>query len=187
LRPRAPGTSETRLRFTHAVIAASERLVLARRVADDDGRELAPSPYWMETCRVIGRDPEQLDRRTGARGDVLDERDVAPTEREALRRLAAGGYVASGLLTSAAPRRTRVLGVPMGGFDDVSEVTVTSLDAFLRCPYGWFFDRYLAPRPLEPELDAAFEGSPAHSVLHGLYKELYEEGVGPCRRDTLHR
>ena len=75
LRPRAPGTSESRLRFVGAVGACTDRLVLVRRGVDDEGRELAPSPYWMEASRVLGRAPTELDRRMGGRGELLDDDD----------------------------------------------------------------------------------------------------------------
>src|SRR5205823_6426497 len=57
LPPRPPGTSEARLRFHATCAAARELLVLVRRYADDDGRELAPSPYWVEVRRLLDRPP----------------------------------------------------------------------------------------------------------------------------------
>ena len=104
---RAPGTSESRLRFVHAVDAARSRLVLVRRTVDDEGRELAPSPYWLEACRVAGRRFDDLDRVTGARGEVPDSAAAARSERDALRAMALDGEVAPGLLAEAARRAGR--------------------------------------------------------------------------------
>ena len=185
LRPRASGTSESRLRFVAAVGAATEHLVLVRRAVDDDGRELAPSPYWMESCRVFGRAPGDLDRGMSARGDVLDDSDHAPTEREALRRLAVRGMVAPGALGQAASRRVRQLGVQAGTFDDVREISVTGVETFLRCPYGWLHDRYLRPEELQRPFDAAAEGTAGHDALCQVYQRMADRGTGACRIETL--
>ena len=103
---RAPGTTESRLRFVHAADAARSRLVLVRRAVHDEGRELAPSPYWLEACRVAGRPFDELDRAPGARGEVPDAAAAARSERDALRAMALDGEVAPGLLEEAATRRT---------------------------------------------------------------------------------
>ena len=44
---RGPAAIPRRLRVRHPT------LTLVRRFADDDGRELAPSPYWVETRRLL--------------------------------------------------------------------------------------------------------------------------------------
>jgi RecB family exonuclease len=180
LLPRAPGTSESRLRFMHAASAATERLVLVRRVVDDDGRELAPSPYWVEACRVLRRDPEAMDRRSGARGEVVDEVDGAPTRHEALRLLASKRHSVPGELEAALGRRTRRRGLAPGALEHLAAFRVTELEGFLRCPYGWLSGSYLHPEPLEPPFDAAFEGTLGHKVLEALYSRMAAQGVGPC-------
>ena len=111
---RAPGTTESRLRFVHAADAARSRLVLVRRAVNDEGRELAPSPYWLEACRVAGRPFDELDRAPGARGEVPDAAAAARSERDALRAMALDGEVAPGLLEEAAARRTRPVGLGPG-------------------------------------------------------------------------
>ena len=185
--PRAPGTSESRLRFLHAVTAGTERLVMVRRVVDDDGRELAPSPYWVEACRVLGRNAEALDRRTGAHGELVDDLAAAPTRREALRRLAADRRTVPGELGDALARRSRARGVAPGTFDDLDSFRVTELESYLRCPYGWLSGAYLHPQPLEPPFDAAFEGTLGHMVVQRLYERMVAEGAGPCTRAALPR
>jgi hypothetical protein len=156
LPPRAPGTSESRLRFVHAVDAARSSLVLVRRTVDDEGREVAPSPYWIEACRVAGRPPAELDDTTGPRGEVAASAAAARTQREALRAMALDGQVAPGLLAEAAARRVREVGVDPGAFRARTRLRVTELESFLRCPYGWFRDSYLAPAELEELLDPRF-------------------------------
>jgi RecB family exonuclease len=184
---RAPGTSESRLRFAHAVDSARSGLVLVRRTVDDEGRELAPSPYWLEACRVAGRPFDELDRTSGARGEVADAPAAARSEREALRAMALDGQVAPGLLAEVAARRTRPVGVGAGAFRDRTPLRVTELEAFLRCPYGWFHDAYLSPAEMEVLIDPRFEGTLAHAVLHATYERMRAEEAGPCGPATLDR
>ena len=179
---RAPGTSESRLRFVHAVDAARAGLVLVRRTVDDEGREVAPSPYWLEACRVAGRDPGALDRAAGARGEVPDAPDAARSEREALRAMALDGLVAPGLLAEAAARRSRPVGVAADAFRYRGRLRVTELESYLRCPYGWFRDSVLAPAELEELIDPRFEGTVAHAVLQRRLR-----GHGRRRGRPLHR
>jgi RecB family exonuclease len=184
---RAPGTSESRLRFVHAVDAARSELVLVRRTVDDEGREVAPSPYWIEACRVAGRPAAALDRTTGPRGEVAASAAAGRTEREALGAMALDGQVAPGLLAEAAARRVRQVGVDPGAFRGRTRLRVTELESFLRCPYGWFRDSYLAPAELEQLLDPRFEGTLAHAVLQETYARMRAEGAGPCVPATLAR
>lgn len=185
LPPRAPGTSESRLRFVHAVDAARERLSLVRRAADDEGREVAPSPYWVEVCRLAGRDIGAPDRTTGSRGEVADAPEDAPTEREALRAMALAGQVAPGPLAAAAARRVRPLGVPAGAFRERARLRVTELEAYLSCPYGWFRDSWLAPQELDQGLDSRAEGELAHEVLQAVYRDMLSARTGACTAATL--
>ena len=109
---RAPGTSESRLRFVHAADAARSRLVLVRRAVDDEGRELAPSPYWLEACRVAGRHFDELDRAPGARGRGarLGGRRAQRAGRPAgdgPRRRGRAGAPGGGGGAAGAPRRAR--------------------------------------------------------------------------------
>ena len=187
LPPRAPGTSESRLRFAHAVDAAGAGLRLVRRMVNDSGREVAPSPYWMEVCRVAGRDPHALDRRTGARGEVPDDVASARTTREALRALALAGAVAPGALADAAGRRRRRVGVPADAFHDRITVRVTEIESYLGCAYGWFHSNVIAPRPLEESVDAAFEGTLGHEALQLTYERMRAEDVGGCTSRTIDR
>jgi RecB family exonuclease len=182
---RAPGTSEGRLRFVHAVDAARAELVLVRRTVDDEGREVAPSPYWLEACRLAGRDPGELDRAAGARGEVPDAADAARSEREALRAMALDGLVAPGPLAEAAARRSRPVGVAPDAFRHRTHLRVTELESYLRCPYGWFRDSVLAPAELEELIDPRFEGTVAHEALHAVYAAMAEARIGPCTTATL--
>ncbi|MGD9695504.1 MAG: PD-(D/E)XK nuclease family protein [Thermoleophilia bacterium] len=184
---RASGTSESRLRFVHAVDAARDRVVLVRRAVDDEGRELAPSPYWVEVARLAGRRADACDRRTGARGDLAETPDGARTLREGLRAVAAAAGTVPGDLAAAVARRSRELGVPAEAFRGRMRFRVTELEHYLRCPYGWFRDRFLNPAELDGRIDPRFEGTLAHEILHRLYARMRDEGVGRCAQGTLDR
>lgn len=187
LPPRAPGTAESRLRFVHAVDAACQRLVMVRRAVDDEGREVAPSPYWVEVARLAGVSIDHLDHRTGARGEVADSPAAARSGREALRALALDGGVAPGLLLEAAGRRTRPTGVDPDAFLDRTTFRVTELEGYMRCAYGWFHSTVIAPAEMEESLDARFEGSLGHEVLERTYTAMRDAGVGPCTAGTIER
>jgi hypothetical protein len=182
---RAPGTSESRMRFVHAVDAARRGLRLVRRLVDDAGREIAPSPYWIEACRLAGRGTDELDRRTGARGEIPEAGERARTEREALRALALAGGTHAGALEEASARRTRRLGVPADAFHDRRRFRVTEIEGYLDCPYGWFHSRVLDPQAIEDPLDAAFEGSFGHALMERTYSAMRAAGAGPCTPATL--
>ena len=70
-----------RFLFAAALARVDEHLVLVRRAVDDDGLELAPSPFWDEVVRVLG------ERRAGVTppAHALDGHD----ERERLQAIAA--------------------------------------------------------------------------------------------------
>ncbi len=101
--------------------------------------------------------------------------------------MALAGEVAPGLLEEAAGRRVRPVGLGPDAFRDRARLRVTELEAFLRCPYGWFRDSYLSPAEMEDLIDPRFEGNLAHAALHGTYERMRDEGAGPCVAATLDR
>jgi RecB family exonuclease len=181
LPPRAPGTSEALLRFHAACAAADERLVLVRRFADDDGRELAPSPYWNETRRLLGRPAGARERR---RARLVGTPAAAATAAERDRTLALERRLATPALAAAIARRERRLGIP-DGLPGVDVVRVTDLETYRACAYGWFVDRFLRPEALAEEFDFAAEGTFGHDVLERAFKELDGRGIGACNHANL--
>jgi RecB family exonuclease len=174
---RPPGTSETLLRFHAACAAATETLVLCRRFADDDGRELAPSPYWNETRRLLGRDPAGHDGRLG--GDRVVPRPAeAATLRGRDRGLARDRIAATPAIASALGRRTRGLGLTAGLARDTFRVT--ELETYHTCNYGWFVGSVIRPQELVPQFDAAAEGTLGHRVLEATFTALAGEACTPA-------
>lgn len=182
LPPRAPGTSESRLRFHAACAAAGERLALVRRYADDDGRDVAASPYWNETRRLLGR-TEPHEARDGTSvylRDATSARSLVDHERAlALMRVPAGQRLALALA-----RRDRQRGIA-ARLEHLTAFRVTELEGFLRCGYGWFVDSLIAPQPLREEFDRAAEGTFGHGIMQTLYTELCDAGTGPCGAANL--
>jgi RecB family exonuclease len=181
LPPRAPGTTEALLRFHAACACASERLTLVRRFADDDGRELAPSPYWVESRRLLAAGAPV---RRGVTGLVPGLGD-AVSDRDRDRRLALEHRPARPAVSAALARRSRLRGLTGGVNHD--RVRVTELERYLACAYGWLVSSVLAPRPLELEWDPAAEGTFGHEVLERTFSRLAATGAGPCLPTTLDR
>ena len=181
LPPRAPGTSEALLRFHAACACATQTLTLVRRSADDDGRELAPSPYWVESRRLLAA-PEPL--RRGVTG-LVPSLDGTVTGRDVDRRLALERHPALPAPAAALARRRGVRGLTRGVIRD--RVRVTELEGYLSCAYGWFVASVLAPRPLELEWDPAAEGTFGHAVLERAFRRLARDGAGACTAAALPR
>lgn len=181
LPPRAAGTSEALLRFHAACACATGTLTLVRRFADDDGRELAPSPYWVETRRLLaGPAPT----RRGVTG-LVPALAAAVSERDLDRRLALEYRPARPAVATALHRRERVHGLTRGVLRD--RVRVTELERYLACAYGWFVGSVLDPRPLEQEWDPAAEGTFGHKVLERTFSRLALQDAGACTAATLDR
>ena len=68
-----------RFLFAAALARVDEHLVLVRRAADDDGLELAPSPFWDEVVRVLG------DAAPGRRRRLPRTRSTATTSASGCR------------------------------------------------------------------------------------------------------
>ena len=185
---RAPGTSESRLRFVHAVDAAD----LTPGAGAKDGRRRRSRGGALALlarglpARRTGPSTSSTARPAPAASSPTSPA-TARSGREALRAMALDGQVAPGPLAEAAARRMRPVGVAPDAFHDRTRLRVTELETFLRCPYGWFRDRYLAPAEMEELIDPRFEGTLAHRVLQRTYERMRDERVGPCVPETLDR
>ena len=181
LPPRAAGTSEALLRFHAACACATGTLTLMRRFADDDGRELAPSPYWVESRRLLNA-PEPT--RRGVTG-LIPAQAAVVSERDLDRRLALEHRPARPAIAAALARRARVRGLTRGLVQE--RVRVTALESYQACAYGWFVSGVLNPQPLEQLWDPAAEGTFGHKVLERTFTGLEKQNVGPCTRAALPR
>ena len=152
-----------------------------RRFADDDGRELAPSPYWVESRRLLNA-PEPT--RRGVTG-LIPAQAAVVSERDLDRRLALEHRPARPAIAAALARRARVRGLTRGLVQE--RVRVTALESYQACAYGWFVSGVLNPQPLEEQWDPAAEGTFGHKVLERTFTGLEKQNVGPCTRAALPR
>jgi hypothetical protein len=174
-----------RHRVYTAVTRARERVVLAARRADDDGRELPPSHHLEDLLRALGARP--VPRRRGL-GDLTWDVEEAPTPRARAR--------AAARLVATAPDRARRVAHAAGltprverARESLSRTTaltdkrrlrtlkamdrfnVTALDRFGDCSSWWFVERMLQPPPsIDAAVDPLLIGSVAHTVLHRFYR-----------------
>lgn len=180
------GTDEQlaeRMLFYTIATRARERLILVRQAADQRGEQQRPSLFW-EECLDLYRDKES-------------ERVLAPVDqvgltephratprfsggRSALKELAYRGEIefpgaTRGRLTKPLPRRTP------------DEYSVTEIEAYLSCPYRWFYDRIVRPREMDRSFDAAEKGSAAHWLLAQTYRALRAEGIDRIDPESLER
>lgn len=50
--------------------------------------------------------------------------------------------------------------------------SATEIEAYLQCPYRWFYERVVRPGDIDSEVDARAIGSIAHGLLKAFYDEL---------------
>jgi ATP-dependent helicase/nuclease subunit B len=63
--------------------------------------------------------------------------------------------------------------------------SVSEIEAYLECPYRWFYERAVRADELERTWGAADQGEYAHALLHGTYARLFERGVKRVDLDTV--
>ena len=146
-----------RFLFAAALARVDEQLVLVRRATDDDGLELAPSPFWDEAVRVLGERspvPEAVplhaldghDERSRLQAIAalarLDEGDAL-----ALAAGHGGRAVARVERARAAWRRPTRLrdGAMLARLAGQETYGVTELETHGICSSLWFVERQLGP------------------------------------------
>ena len=174
--PVGRGEEAARFAFYQAISRARNLLVLVRRDADDRGAPVRPSALWEEVVdayRVPGENAE-LWPAAGPPCTRIGEADVASTApvftqgRRQLRRQASEGLCllgspARGALTDSAVLETL----------SASEVfSATEVEAYLQCPYRWFYERVVRPEEIDVEVDARAVGTVAHGLLKAFYDAL---------------
>jgi hypothetical protein len=176
-----------RFLFAAALARVDEQLVLIRRAGDDDGLELAPSPFWDEAVRVLGEAaPPPLAMPVHAL-DGHDERArlqaitaLARGDGEAAlaRARAHGGRAVQRIERAlAAWRRPTRLRDPLVLARLAGQEThsVTELETFQTCSSLWFVERQLRPRDVEQPLDARISGSVMHNALRLFFRGVASE------------
>jgi hypothetical protein len=170
-----------RLRFYALVSRARKRLVLVRQEADSDGRELRASALWedaLDVYRPVGAhiDDQALSPAPQERLVRSDLVDLAPalTSERLTRRAAASEMVFRN------PERQSVDSGPgREALGSSRSFSATEVEAYLACPYRWFYQRVVRPTEIDRELDARELGSLAHRALAAFYGRMSQMGSMP--------
>jgi len=196
--PKDGGIPEERLLFYLAVTRARQRLILSRQAADSDGRPLRASALLEELLEMYRR-PDADDSvlpvtRTLAFADLGVHSAAPDLVRRALRTVAMSDQGSDIAILAGA--RSRATGTPakitapdvLARLRQQTSFAVTELETYLRCPYSWFYGRFVRPEPLEEDGDAMMRGSLVHKALHELYRDMSVElGLDRVSEDTLDR
>ncbi len=173
-----------------AYVAATRprrRLVLVRRIANDDGSPLAATAIW-EDLRLACGSPETTHQRRFS--DAVLPLESAPTVRDRARALAhlaatdqtealrlAGSVGVSGALRRAIAARRRGTQLTdqrvLEALRQRETFGVTDLDRFGDCSQIWFVEKRLGPSMIDQPIDNRLRvGTLAHTILGRFYKEV---------------
>jgi RecB family exonuclease len=138
---------------------ARERVSVSYRTCDEEGNEVAPSPF-LESIRALF---SELPVHRRGLADVLWSATEAPTPRERALAWAA----------AAAPRRpptprdlTRTLGpAARDRLRHAERISAGAIERFSACPVAWLIERQLTPEALEPDSEALVRGTVLHDLL----------------------
>jgi len=193
--PNDGGSPEERLLFYMGVTRARERLILSRQAADSDGRPLRVSSLLEELLEIYAdSDSKNLEpeTRTLAFADLGVHPSAPDLVRRALRTVAMSDQGEDICVIQRA--RSKSAGTP----DKISDsrilehlgrqtsFAVTELENYARCPYSWFYGRFVRPEALEEEGDARLRGTLVHNALFAIYEGLQADlGLDRVTPDSL--
>jgi ATP-dependent helicase/nuclease subunit B len=193
--PRSTASAE-RMLFYQVATGARTRLILSRPIADDEGKPLRASVLWEEMLDLY-RDPLTGDVPTvgGPRmrrlspADLTEHEDAPLSVRRSMRAEAAGESADSPRAVLARRRARARTGAVTGSVAaDLAQQSVfsaTDIEAYLACPYRWFYERELGPKALEEPVDALKQGQVAHEIMRTFYEDWSREGYERVTADLL--
>ena len=182
-----PDRAEMARHLIYAVATRPRRrLVLVRRVADDEGRTAPPPAIWEDLMAAAG-DPAPRRRRFCDATLPLEE---APTTRERARaiaaiashdreralRLAAEAGVAQAIRRAVAVHRRRLALADdriLGELAATERFNATAIELFGDCSSKWFVERHLGLREIDRPIDDRLAvGQLSHKALARFYREV---------------
>lgn len=196
------GAAEERMLFYQVVTGARKKVVLSRAVVDDDGKPLRASTFWEDVLDLY-RDPETGDfasdegprTRRLTLADLAEHEDAPLSERRALRdqaSAASAGATLGALTPRVALARWRagarsgcVTGEVAESLARREVFSASDIEAYLACPYRWFYQRELTAKPLEEALDALEKGRIAHEILRTFYDAWIANGYDRVTPELL--
>jgi ATP-dependent helicase/DNAse subunit B len=172
--------------FYSCLAVPTKGLWLSYRVADVHGKAEFPSPMVDEVKRLFVDRGSGLNliRRSGS--DIVFAPGQAPSVRELMLSSAASGRpsrhltsldaaaskvkAAEAIESSTATFRNLDSEAARAGLASRNMFSATALEAFIECPYRWFFERAVSPVRFGPDPEALAKGNLVHEVLAALYK-----------------
>ncbi len=178
------GDPDGRLRFYHLITRTRQHLTLVRQAYDDDGQPKRPSIFWesmegppnaaatdspMESGAEAGNAEGRAGTAQGASASAPRMRQAANADVPYPTPVARGTIRDESVLEDLASRES---------------FSATEIESYLRCPYRWFYERTVRPRPADGTIGPMETGRLAHSVLKSVYERLPDR-TG-ARRVTPH-
>lgn len=181
------GALRERALFHTAVTRARKRLVLVRQVSDAKGEPVRQSVFMDEVFDVYrtreqateGQPPADLVELGVEQAGLVTHLPALTNGRHAerVRRCLATGVIpARGALENPAALQSLA---------QAREYSVSEIEAYLSCPYRWFFDRVISPRETDAAFDAKEKGSLAHSILASFYTAWGADGARRVKAENL--
>ena len=197
---RPDSVARDRYLFYTTCTRASQRLVLVREAAGDEGVPREPSPFWEDVRTLFDLADVQRATRRRPLSALTWPLESAPSERERLRalvRLAAEDAEGADAL-AAANDWSRRLDRARGAFDRGTALrgpaalgplaaktvfSATELERFADCSSAWLVERVIDPKKIDAEPDPMLRGQVLHTTLNRFYaslpRELDSERVTP--------
>jgi ATP-dependent helicase/nuclease subunit B len=202
---RPDAVSRDRYLFYTTCSRATQRLVLVREAAGDEGTPREPSPFWEDVRTLFDDADVQRATRRRALSALTWPLESAPSERERLRALVrlATEDVEGAFALAAANDWERRLYRARGAFDRRTTLqsaavlapfeaktvfSATELERFADCSSAWLVERVIDPKKIDAEPDPMLRGQVMHTTLHRFYamlpRELDSERVTPENLDA---
>lgn len=174
--------------FYSSIAVPTEGLWLSHRVADVHGKAEFPSAMIGEVTRLFEDGGSGIERIRRSGSNIVFPSDRAPSLHEWARSNANEQIVpqfpgtgpeaemTSRVIRARAREETTRTLAPIdspaaaAGLADRNMFSATALEAFIECPYKWFFERAMRPVRFGPEPEPLAKGSLIHEVLAELYR-----------------
>ncbi len=202
---RPDAVERDRYLFYTTCTRATQRLVLVREAAGDEGTPREPSPFWEDVRSLFDEADVQRATRRRSLSALTWPLESAPSERERLRaliRISTDDEETADAL-AAANDWSRRLGRARGAFGRPTALrngavlapfaaktvfSATELERFADCSSAWLVERVIDPKKIDAEPDPILRGSVMHTTLNRFYaslpRELDSERVTPENLDA---
>jgi ATP-dependent helicase/nuclease subunit B len=197
---RPDSVARDRYLFYTTCTRASQRLILVREAAGDEGTPREPSPFWEDVRALFDEVEVQRATRRRPLSALTWPLESAPSERERLRalvRLAADDAEGAASLAAANDWSRRLARANaaferdpalrsqavIAPFAAKSVFSATELERFADCSSAWLVERVIDPKKIDAEPDPILRGQVLHTTLNRFYsvlpRELDAERVTP--------